>query len=153
MPFNASFDDPFGRAAELLHLDLHIQSGVELHDKILRGLPRSSALHLAHGLRKITPHETLQALHMSRQTWRRIEVNKAERLKPLNLDHSGSVWRMAEVLVIACDVLGSRDDAEEWVTTRAIGLNSRRPIALMATTQGSQLVRTLLSQMAHGVYT
>ena len=46
----------------------------------------------------------------------------------------------------------SRDDAERWLDSPAIGLNSRRPIELMASPQGAELVRTLLDQMAYGVY-
>ena len=57
-----------------------------------------------------------------------------------------------EVLSKAEDVLGSRADAEQWLAARAIGLNSRRPIELLATPQGAELVKTLLDQMAHGVY-
>jgi uncharacterized protein (DUF2384 family) len=33
-----------------------------------------------------------------------------------------------------------------------MGLDSRKPIDLMASQQGAELVKTLLARMAHGVY-
>lgn len=67
-------------------------------------------------------------------------------------DQSARVWNLAEVLAKADEVLGSREDAEHWLAAPAIGLDARRPIDLMDTPQGAELVKTLLDRMAHGVY-
>lgn len=59
---------------------------------------------------------------------------------------------MAEILAKAEQVLGTREEAEQWLSRPALGLDSRRPIDLMATAQGAELVKTLLEQMEYGVY-
>jgi putative toxin-antitoxin system antitoxin component (TIGR02293 family) len=56
------------------------------------------------------------------------------------------------VLTKATEVLGGKEEAEQWLAAPAIGLDSRRPIDLMATPQGAEMVKTLLDQMAYGVY-
>jgi putative toxin-antitoxin system antitoxin component (TIGR02293 family) len=60
----------------------------------------------------------------------------------------------AERLInLAQHVLGTREDAVAWFCTRAVGLNSCRPIDVGATQKGARLVRSLLRKMEYGVYT
>jgi putative toxin-antitoxin system antitoxin component (TIGR02293 family) len=55
----------------------------------------------------------------------------------------------AEILAKA---LGSQEDAEGWLQTPAIGLNRQRPIDLLATRAGAEIVENFLSQLEYGVY-
>ena len=130
---------------------LHIENPIELHERIARGLPRRTMVYLIESLTFLTLAESFRALNVSSRTWHRIKAAK-KHAGPLDADQSARVWNLAEVLSKAEDVLGSREDAEQWLAAPAIGLNSRRPIELLATPQGAELVKTLLDQMAHGVY-
>lgn len=145
-------DNPFARIAEILGFKRRIRSPIELHEQIIVGLPRSAAVHLASNLREIKPDEAIRALNISQRTWHRIKAERDGLSKPLDVDQSSRVWNMAEILALAEDVLGSREEAEQWLTRPAIGLDSRRPIDLMATPQGAGLVKTLLTQLEYGVY-
>jgi putative toxin-antitoxin system antitoxin component (TIGR02293 family) len=129
----------------------HIESPIELHERIVKGFPRRTMVHLVEGLSIIKPDEGLRALDVSSRTWHRIKAGK-QSPAPLDANQSARVWSLAEVLAKAEEVLGAREDAEQWLATPAVGLNSRRPIDLMATPQGAELVRTLLDRMAYGVY-
>ena len=149
---SAARKSPFSRVAKLLGSRLRIQSPIDLHEQIMEGLPRSTAVYLAASLHEIKPDETIRVLNISQRTWHRIKAEKSELAKPLDVDQSSRVWNMAEILATAEDVLGSREEAEQWLTRPAIGLNSRRPIDLMASPQGAELVKTLLTQMEYGVY-
>lgn len=128
---------------------LKARTAVELHERIAEGLPRSAALHLVSGLMSITLDESLRAFNLSRRDWHRF---KAEPDKRLGVDQSARVWSMAEILTRAQEVLGTREEAEEWLSRPAPGLDGRRPIDLMSTPQGSELVNTLLARMDYGVY-
>lgn len=144
---------PFARVMAVLGTkSLRIQSPLELHERIVAGLPRSTAVHMVSSLSEIKLEESMKVLNISSRTWHRIKADKAELGKPLDLDQSARVWSMAEILAKAEDVLGTREEAEQWLSRPAIGLDSRRPIDLMATPQGADIVKTLLEQMAHGVY-
>lgn len=144
--------NPFARVAQLLGFKPRIQSPIELHEQIMEGFPRATAVHLAANLHEIKPDEAIRVLNISQRTWHRIKAEKSEFGKPLDVDQSSRLWNMAEILAMAEDVLGSREEAEQWLTRPAIGLDARRPIDLMATPQGAELVKTLLTQMEFGVY-
>jgi putative toxin-antitoxin system antitoxin component (TIGR02293 family) len=71
-------------------------------------------------------------------------------------DASGKTRRtlkFAEILAAATDVFGSREEAKRWLETPAIGLDQRRPIDLLATPEGVEIVEQYLGRIAHGVYT
>lgn len=143
------------RVAELLRLKhAHIRTPIDVHETIVHGLPRASAVTLVesfhHG--SLMTSECVHALNISERTWHRIKATKKDLSKPLDVDQSSRLWSLAEILVTAEEVLGSREGAEEWLAKPAIGLDSRRPIDLLATPQGAELVRTLLTQMEYGVY-
>lgn len=129
---------------------LHIANQIDLHERIAEGLPRQTMVHLVEGLQLLRTDEGLKALNVSARTWHRIKAEQQG--AALDANQSARVWSLAEVLAKAEEVLGDREDAERWMATPAIGLNSRRPIDLMATPPGAELVKTLLDQMAHGVY-
>ncbi len=57
-----------------------------------------------------------------------------------------------QLLAKAQQVIGTREDAIEWFSQPAIGLNSRRPVELAVTADGASTVRTRLERMEHGVY-
>jgi putative toxin-antitoxin system antitoxin component (TIGR02293 family) len=72
--------------------------------------------------------------------------------KPLSQEQSGRTWKFAEILAKATDVFGSQEEAEQWLERPAIGLDQRRPIDLLATPAGIELVEQYLTRLAYGVY-
>lgn len=143
---------PYARVERLLGPgSLHIENPIELHERIEEGFPRRTMVYLIESLTILTLAESFRALNVSSRTWHRIKAEK-QQSTPLDADQSSRVWNLAEVLTKAEEVLGNREDAEQWLATPAIGLNSRRPIDLLATPQGAELVKTLLDRMAYGVY-
>ncbi len=61
--------------------------------------------------------------------------------------------RTDEILATATEVLGSQEAAERWMEEPAIGLDQRRPIDLLSTSAGMDIVKTFLERLQHGVYT
>ena len=70
----------------------------------------------------------------------------------LSLEQSGRMWQFAEILAKATSVLGSQEEAEQWLERPAIGLDKRRPIDLLATPAGVEMVEDFLERLAYGVY-
>ncbi len=58
----------------------------------------------------------------------------------------------AEVIAKAMVVLGSREAVVQWLTASAMGLSQQKPIDLLATPMGTQLVEELLDRIEHGIY-
>jgi putative toxin-antitoxin system antitoxin component (TIGR02293 family) len=143
---------PYARVERVLGTrSMRIKGPIDLHERIVQGFPRRTMVNLVEGFTILKPDESFKALNVSARTWHRIKADK-EQSTPLDADQSSRVWNLAEVLTKAEEVLGSRQDAEQWLATPATGLDSHRPIELMATAQGAELVKTLLDQMAYGVY-
>ena len=123
---------------------------LDVHDAIEAGLPGAALHHLVDKLTVLEQDAALErAMGMSRRTLQR---SKTAPERPLSSEQSGKAWKFAEVLALATDVLGSQDAAERWLSEPAIGLNQRRPIDLLQTPAGTELVETLLRRIDFGVY-
>jgi hypothetical protein len=77
---------------------------------------------------------------------------KMARAAPLR-QAAGAMNSTRSILEQAAKTLGSREAAELWLNSPQLGLEGKRPVDLMATIQGAQVVETLLMRMTYGVYT
>ncbi|QRG06858.1 DUF2384 domain-containing protein [Xanthobacter dioxanivorans] len=142
------------KIAELLGgarvLSGHVNSALDAHELLLRGLPASALDHLVGHLRVLHKADSLEkAVGMSVRTYQR---RKDTPSKPLSQEQSGRAWKFAEILAKATDVFGSQEEAEQWLERPAIGLDQRRPIDLLSTPAGIELVEDYLVRLEYGVY-
>jgi putative toxin-antitoxin system antitoxin component (TIGR02293 family) len=94
------------------------------------------------------------ALGMSpRNFQRRKAAAQKNNRATLSAEESSKLWKFAEILARATKTLGSQQAAETWLSNPQMGLEWKRPVDLLATIQGSELVETLLMRMEYGVYT
>ena len=70
----------------------------------------------------------------------------------LSTEHSGAVLDLIGVTQKAIEVLGSREAAEDWLHHPALAFDGRRPIELVSTRPGADLVKDHLIRMEFGVY-
>ncbi|RWL78679.1 MAG: DUF2384 domain-containing protein [Mesorhizobium sp.] len=131
-------------------LSRRVTSALDAHELLLHGLPTSALDYLVGRLVFIHKAESLEkAVGMSVRTYQR---RKDTPSKPLSQEQSGRTWKFAEILAKATDVLGSQAEAEQWLERPAIGLDQRRPIDLLATPAGVELVEDYLERLEYGVY-
>ena len=125
-------------------------SSIEIHELISNGLPGEMLITLAKKVRFIEPTDVSNALGVSVRTLqRRSHAPKS----PLSKEQSGRAWKFAEVLATATEVFGSQAEAEQWMIAPAVALDQRRPIDLLGSPVGLELVEQLLGRIEHGVYT
>jgi putative toxin-antitoxin system antitoxin component (TIGR02293 family) len=127
-----------------------IQSELDAHELLHRGLPRAALSSLVDNLHLIQVDEVTEALGMSLRTLQRHKNTPAA---PLDVQQSGRTWKFAEILAKAIRVLGSQDEAEQWLERPAIGLDQKRPIDLLTTPAGVKLVEDYLGRLEYDVYT
>lgn len=120
------------------------------HELIERGLPTSALISLLAKLHSMQRNPLLRALGMSERT---VQRHKKGTQRPLSPDQSGRAWKFAEILAKATEVFGSQERAEKWLEQPATGLERRRPIDLLTTPAGTEIVETFLGRLEHGVYT
>jgi putative toxin-antitoxin system antitoxin component (TIGR02293 family) len=125
----------------------HIDSPIAVHEALQAGLPRRALF------RAIPPGIpvalVLPVFGISVRTFMRL---KSDPDKLLDTDQSGRVWRFAELFAKAQDVLGSELRAVDWMMAPAMALERRRPIDLLTTPVGAQLVDDVIERMRYGVY-
>jgi len=126
-----------------------LTSRLDAHDLILRGLPSAALLHLTNHVVFLREEADFwRAIGMSVRTLQR----RREEPRPLSEEQGGRTWKFAEVLARAIRVFGSQEEAERWLKSNVLPLSNRRPIDLLATPTGVEMVETLLTQLEHGVY-
>ncbi|ARO34360.1 hypothetical protein NXC14_PC00828 (plasmid) [Rhizobium sp. NXC14] len=131
-------------------LSRRLTNALDAHELLLHGLPASALDHLVGTLVVIGKNESLEkAVGMSLRTWQR---RKDTPSKPLSQEQSGRTWKFAEILAKATDIFGSQAEAEQWLERPAVGLDQRRPIDLLGTPAGVELVENHLDRLEYGVY-
>ena len=130
-------------------LGRNLNSPFDAHEMLLGGLPEKALSHLVNSFVVMDWRSLEPAVGMSLRTYQR---RKEAPDKPLSREQSERTWKLAEILAKASATLGSQVDAENWLKTPAIGLNQQRPIDLLASRAGAELVENLLGQIEYGVY-
>ena len=142
------------RATELLGgkkvFQHSLDDALDVHEMLLQGLPLAALTHLIDNLSVIHKTAVLEkVVGMSLRTFQR---HKDSASKPLNQAQSGRVWKFAMILAKATAIFGSQADAENWMEQPASGLNQRRPIDLLATVVGVEIVEEFLDRLEYGVH-
>jgi putative toxin-antitoxin system antitoxin component (TIGR02293 family) len=143
------------RAADLLGgervLNGSPSGAMETHERLLEGLPAEALSYLIDHLRVLRRTASLEkAIGMSLRTFQR---RKDTPEQALSIEQSGRAWKFAEILAMAMEVFGSQEQAERWLDRPAMGLDRHRPIDLLATPVGVDLVEQFLGRLKYGVYT
>jgi putative toxin-antitoxin system antitoxin component (TIGR02293 family) len=92
---------------------------------------------------------TLEALGLAPSTLRRFRARPKEPLPELARER---LARLARVTARAEEVLEDRGKAHRWLQEPIRALGMRRPIELLATEAGTELVLQTLGQLEHGLY-
>ncbi|MEA2790098.1 MAG: hypothetical protein QOG73_2504 [Acetobacteraceae bacterium] len=140
--------DLLGGSKVLRH---RLNSSLDAHEMLLQGIPGAALMHLAEHLAVLRKSASFEkAVGMSLRTMQR---RKEAPAKLLSQEQSGRTWKFAEILARATVVLGSQEEAEQWLERPAMGLDQRRPIDLLATPAGVEIVQDFLGRLEYGVYT
>jgi putative toxin-antitoxin system antitoxin component (TIGR02293 family) len=124
-----------------------VGSTVQVHEALYAGLPRRALFRAIPA--GIPVPRLLPVFGVSVRTFMRL---KKEPDKLLDAEQSGRVWQFAELFAKAEDVLGSHESAVDWMMAPAMALENRRPIDLLTTRVGAQLVDDVIERMRYGVY-
>jgi putative toxin-antitoxin system antitoxin component (TIGR02293 family) len=122
-------------------------SAVAAHEAVHAGLPRRALFRAMPGGMPVP--RLLAVFGISVRTFMRL---KSEPDKLLDAQQSGRVWQFAELFAKTEDVFRSEARAVEWMLAPAMALENRRPIDLLTTPVGMQLVDDVVDRMRHGVY-
>jgi putative toxin-antitoxin system antitoxin component (TIGR02293 family) len=152
---SGSQDPGIQRVADLLGgsrvLRHRLDNSFDAHEMLLHGIPGAALVHLVAQLANLPKSASFErAVGMSLRT---IQRRRDMPSKLLSQEQSGRTWKFAEVLAKASAIMGSQEEAERWLQQPAMGLDGRRPIDLLATPAGVEIVEDFLGRLEYGVYT
>ncbi|CAM3835097.1 antitoxin Xre/MbcA/ParS toxin-binding domain-containing protein [Vreelandella rituensis] len=131
-------------------MEITSKSAFEIHELIEKGLDYQGIAKFVSSFHDDYNKELVsKMMGMSERTLYRRAKNPA----PLTPEQGSRAWRFAEILVKAEDIFIDPEEAERWMRTPAMGLEGRKPIDLITTQVGYELVDDFLTRLDYGVYT
>lgn len=127
-----------------------LDNPIDIHKIIVRGLPNKSLISLLDKT-GLSAENMAPAIGVSARTYQRLVDRRKDAL--LSTEQSSRLWLLADFYVRAHYVLGTSALAIDWLCSPAISLNGYKPIALMTTYPGSQVVSLTLGRLDGCVYT
>ena len=124
-------------------------TGLGVHDLVARGVSVAAAKQVMKAFHIIDETQFYSVLGISSKTMQRRSASATKTLDP---NASDRALRLVSVTSRAIDVLGSQEAAERWLASPAMALDRRKPIDLLQSTEGTDMVKTLLTRMDYGVY-
>lgn len=106
-------------------------------------------LSLIANLERTREEDIVQVVGISDRTLRR-QRGKPE--TPMPTAVASKTLLIAEVLAKAVEVFGTQAAAEDWLNQPALALDDARPLELLETEQGAELVKDQLIRLEYGVY-
>jgi putative toxin-antitoxin system antitoxin component (TIGR02293 family) len=127
-----------------------VSTRLDVHEAILEGVFQyASLVFLTDEFKVLDEGDFANVLGISTRTLRR---QKESPKKPMPADLASKAWLFAETLAKASEVFGGKERAEEWMSKPAMGLDGQRPIEMLQTVQGAELVNDFLTRLEYGVY-
>ncbi|HEY0758634.1 MAG TPA: antitoxin Xre/MbcA/ParS toxin-binding domain-containing protein [Acidisarcina sp.] len=119
-------------------------SGIEAAGIVERGLPASSVESLRNwGLTFTEVHELVLPA--------RTLKHRIQKKQPLTMEETDRAIRIAKVLALADHVFGDHDRALKWLRHTSRRLQDRRPLQLLRSGVGGELVTEMLYQLDEGM--
>jgi putative toxin-antitoxin system antitoxin component (TIGR02293 family) len=126
-----------------------VSSRSDVHSALVSGVPYGALIHLISQAKGVSEADIAKVLGISTRTLRR-QSESPDKAMPADL--ASKAWLFAETLAKATDVFGGKEQAEAWMSKAAMGLDGQRPIDLLQTVQGAELVNDFLTRLEYGVY-
>ncbi len=117
-----------------------------MHALIKHGMPIRIADNLK-SLLSLGDNDLAQILGITSKTLQRKRKARTT-LTPVESDR---LYRVQSIFALAIKVLGTHEDAKEWLNTPQIDLGDRVPLELFTTSAGASLVEEVLNRMEYGI--
>ncbi len=127
-------------------LGTHIANKDRMHALIKQGMPIRIADNLKSML-SLGDSDLAQILGITSKTLQR----KRKARTTLTSVESDRLYRVQSIFALSIKVLGTPEDAKEWLSTPQIDIGDRVPLELLTTSAGSSLVEEVLNRMEYGI--
>ncbi len=123
-----------------------IQTEMDLYELGKKGIPKKSLVALAQNIHMSTRAIT-NILHITERT-----LQRKKDLDLINESLSEHIIQIAEVYSRGNDVFDTIEDFQVWITASNTALGNKKPIELLSSRYGAQLVLDELGRIEYGVF-
>ena len=127
---------------------LGLASSVDVHANLVKGLPSKSARAFLNSFVEIPKPLLLTTLGISQRTLDRA----IEQESMLSLEATDRATQLAETRAKAATIFGDLKAAERWLLQPLPWFAGNRPIELLQTSTGTEMVKEYLERIDRGVY-
>jgi putative toxin-antitoxin system antitoxin component (TIGR02293 family) len=122
----------------------HIKLGRNrsLVDVVRAGMPTRNAVDFLQAASAMVPYETM--IRVAGISKRTLERRSGKKLKP---DQSDRLVRIARIIDLAEESIGTEEQALEWLSVPNQSLHGARPIEVLDTDTGAKQVETVLGRL------
>ncbi|MEQ9104898.1 MAG: DUF2384 domain-containing protein [Rhodothermales bacterium] len=113
--------------------------------KVAEGLP-TYALERVRERLSVSRKEFSDIIQISERT-----LSRRAKERALPVDESERVYRLSRLMELAARVLGSEDDARDWMKESNFALGGAIPLEYVRTEPGAELVEQILGRIEHGI--
>ena len=124
-----------------------VENEPELVSLTRKGFPVGALVSMAKEMR-LPLIEVARVAGITERTLSRRITSKSR----LSAHESDRMVRLAKVVAYAKEVLNSAEAASQWLQIPNRALEGERPVDLLDTQTGSQMVETILGRIAYGLY-
>ncbi len=128
--------------SEFKYLDWDLPTAA---NKVTEGFP-TQTLKDVQEILNLSKREFADIIQISERT-----LSRRQKESVLPTDESDRVFRIARLVAFAKVVLGSEEEAREWMKEPNFALGNCTPLQLAKTDPGAELVEQLLGRIDHGI--
>lgn len=121
-------------------------TSLDIDKQVRAGLPYA-ALDKLEAYLAVNAKEISKVLMIPHRT-----LLRRKKTKRFSMDESDRVYRLARVVALAHEILGSETKAKGWLKTPNPALSDKPPLYFLETNAGTEEVTKLLQRFAYGVF-
>jgi putative toxin-antitoxin system antitoxin component (TIGR02293 family) len=123
-----------------------IRTEMDFYEISRMGLPKKALLHLVGNL-NLSIRAMAQLLNITERT-----IQRKSDVDLLDISTTEQVLQIAEVFSRGNEVFGSPDHFQDWMKADNVSLGGKRPIDLLPSRYGAQMVLDVIGRIEHGVF-
>ncbi|CCA90722.1 MULTISPECIES: antitoxin Xre/MbcA/ParS toxin-binding domain-containing protein [unclassified Novosphingobium] len=123
---------------------------LDLHERLVAGLPLTAVEHLIASVPFLAAHERFHKVSGLRLATYRRHLTMGK--ETLSSEQSQRIWRFAVAMCQAAATLGDLEVAADWMTAQILPLAWETPLDFMGTEIGGMLVLRVLGQIEAGSF-
>ena len=123
-----------------------LKTEMDLYETSRIGLPKMAFLHLVANL-NVSMRSMTRLLNVAERTIQRKGDHDL-----LDISTSEQILQIAEVFSRGNDVFESSENFQKWMNSENLSLGGKRPIDLLPSRYGAQMILDVIGRIEHGVY-